>query len=275
MSATVGLILEDVANPFFAALHRGVERVARERGVLTYAASSDEVGERERALAESLCARRVDGLIIAPVADDHTYLKREQASGTAIVCVDRPPRFLDADVVLTDNAEGVETAVSHLIAHGHRRIAILRRGDRPDLHTAQERLHGYRAALARHGMAEDPALICSASERPGEVLRRVLALPDPPTAIFTSQNLITLAVVAAIHEMGLQHTLAHVGFDDVPLADVVEPGLTVIAQDPLAIGATAAELLFARIDGDHGPSRRIVHAARLIPRGSGELPGPG
>lgn len=274
LSATVGLIFEDVSNPFFSAVHRGIEDVARQRGVLTYAASSDALAERERELAESLVARRVDGLIVAPAGEDHGYLQRERAAGVALVFVDRPARFLDADVVLTDNAGGVDAAISHLIAHGHRRIAILRRGDRPDLHTANERLRGYRDALARHGIPEDPALIRSAHERPREVLRQLLEAPDPPTAVFTSQNLITVEVTRAIHELGMQRTLAHVGFDDVTLADVVEPGLTVIAQDPVAIGRSAAELLFSSVDGYDGPSRRVVHPTTLIARGSGELPGP-
>lgn len=274
LSTTVGLIFEDVANPFFSVVHRGIEEVARRRGVLTYAASSDAQADREHELVQSLAARRVDGLVVSPVGEDLGYLQRERAAGIALVFVDRPAQFFDADVVLTGNADGVEVAISHLIAHGHRRIAMLRRGDRPDVHTANERLRGYRKALARHGIPEDPALIRSAHERAGEALRELLHAADPPTAVFTSQNLITLEVVRAIHDLGLQHTLAHVGFDDIPLADVVEPGLTVIAQDPIAIGHSAAELLFARIDGDDGPSRRIELPSRLIARGSGEILGP-
>src|SRR5262245_46070409 len=270
LSASIGLIFEDVANPFFSAVHRGVEDVARERGVLTFAASSDELPERERELAESLSARRVDGLIIAPAATDHSYLQRDRAAGVALVFVDRPASFIDADVVLTDNTGGARAAVTHLIEHGHKRIAYL--GDRPELHTASERLRGYRDALARHGIREEVALIRGANERSYEVVTEVLTSHDPPTALFTSQNLITIAAVRAIHALGLQRKIAHVGFDDVALADVVEPGLTVMAQDPFALGRSAAELLFSRLDGYDGPSRRVVHPTTLIERGSGELP---
>jgi LacI family transcriptional regulator len=272
LSATIGLVFEDVANPFFAAVHRGIEDVARRRGVLTFAGSSDERADRERELAESFGARRVDGLIIAPAASDQSYLQRERAAGVALVFVDRPPHFLDADVVLTDNAGGADAAVSHLVAHGHRRIAILRRGDRPDLHTSVERLRGYREALTRHGIAVDPELIRSAHERPHDVVRDLLSLPDPPTAFFTSQNLITVEVARAIHALRVQREIAHVGFDDVALADIVEPGLTVVSQDPVALGRSAAELLFSRLDGYDGPSRRVVHAPAIVARGSGELP---
>ena len=94
---------------------------------------------------------------------------------------------------------------------------------------------------------------------------------DPPTALFTGQNLISMGAVRAVHARGLQHEVALVSFDDIPLADVVEPGVTVVAQDPHALGRSAAELLFARLDGYDGPSRLVVVPTRLIVRGSGEL----
>jgi LacI family transcriptional regulator len=181
LSASIGLIFEDVANPFFSAVHRGVEEVARERGVLTFAGSSDERPDRERELAESFSARRVDGLIIAPASTDHSYLQRDREAGVALVFVDRPASFVDADVVLSDNAGGARAAVSHLIDHGHRRIAFL--GDRPELHTATERLRGYRDALARHGIQEEAILIRSAREYPYALARELLLAPDPPTAL--------------------------------------------------------------------------------------------
>jgi LacI family transcriptional regulator len=270
-SASLGLIFEDVSNPFFSAVHRGVEEVARERGVLTFAGSSDEEPERERQLAESFGARGVDGLVIAPAAADHSYLLRDRAAGVALVFVDRPARFIDADAVLSDNAGGASAAVAHLVAAGHRRIGYL--GDRPELYTAAERLRGYREALGRHGIQVEPALVHGLSV-PSDAYgatRDLLLGPYPPTALFTSQNLITIEAVRALHELGLQRRVALVGFDDVSLADVLEPGLTVVAQDPVALGRTAAELLFSRLDGYDGPSRRVVIDTRLVARGSGEL----
>jgi LacI family transcriptional regulator len=265
-SASVGLILEDVSNPFSAAVHRGAEDVARERGVLTFAASADERPEREREMAESFAARGVDGMIIAPAPGDHSYLQRDRAAGLALVFVDRPPGFIDADTVVSDNAGGARRAVEHLIAAGHRRIAFL--GDRPQLATAAERLRGYREALAAQGLPVDPALIRMPADGEAHAL---LTGAEPPTALFTAQNLITVEAVRTLHELGRAHDVALVGFDDVPLSDVVDPPLTVIAQDPIALGRTAAELLFARLDGDRGPTRRVVLPTRLIARGSGEL----
>ncbi len=272
LSASIGVIVEDVANPFFSAVQRGIELVARERGVLTFAGSSDEEPARERLLAEAFGARGVDGLIIAPAAGDHSFLLRDREAGMALVFVDRPGRFIDADVVLTDNVGGAAAAVDHLVSFGHRRIAFL--GDRPDLYTAGERLRGFTASLARHGLAPDPSLVRHTLTRAAdavEVTRELLLGDDPPTAIFTSQNLITIDAVRAIHALGLAQSVALVGFDDVVLGDVVSPGLTVLAQDPAGLGRCAAELLFSRLDGFDGPTREVVLQPTLIARGSGEL----
>src|SRR3954451_3454128 len=271
-SATVGLIFEDVSNPFFSAVHRGVEDVAGARGVLTLAGSSDEEAERERWVAEAFGARGVDGLIVASAADDISYLLRERAAGTALVFVDRPPRFLDADAVVSDNAGGARAAVEHLIEAGHGRIGFL--GDRPDVFTAAERLRGYRETLVQHGVPEDLDLVRHPQFRgvdAYQTTRALLSGRNPPTALFTSQNLISIGAVRAVHALGLQHDVAMVGFDDLPLADAVDPGLTVVAQDPHALGRTAAELLFARLDGFAARSRHVVLPTELIERGSGEL----
>jgi LacI family transcriptional regulator len=273
LSASVGLIFEDVSNPFFSAIHRGVEDVARTRSILTFAGSSDEQPDRERELTEALLARRVDGVIIVPAAGDHGYLARDVAAGIALVFVDRPPRFLDADTVLSDNVGGARAAVSRLIAQGHRRIAFL--GDQPEIFTATERLRGYREALAEHGIREDPALIHHPAFRARGVearTRELLEGANAPTALFTAQNLITLGALRTIHELGLHRSVALIGFDDIPLADVLEPGVTVVAQDPYGLGRQAAELVFSRLDGYDGPSRRVTLPTRLIERGSGEIP---
>lgn len=272
-SATIGLAWEDVANPFFSAVQRGVEEVVREREMLTFVGSSDEDPRRERALVEAFCSRGVDGLIITPTTGDHSYLQRERALGLAIAFVDRPPRFLDADCVVSDNAGGSELAVSHLIARGHRRIAFL--GDRPEIYTAAQRFAGYRTALARAGIPEDPRLILrprydavNASQATVELMRA----PDAPTALFTSQNLITIGALRALHDLGLHREVALVGFDDVALADSLEPAVTVVAQDAHALGRTAAELLFSQIEGYAGPARHVVLPTPLLERGTGELP---
>jgi LacI family transcriptional regulator len=274
-SASIGLVVEDVANPFFSAVHRGIEDVARRHGVLVLTGSSDEVPERERELTDAFTSRSIDGLILSPGPGDHAYLARERAHGVPIVCVDRPARLFESDAVISDNLGGAHDAVGHLLARGHRRIAYI--GDRPELFTSEQRLAGYRRALGEHGVAVDAALIRHPEYRAADayaIARALLEGPGPPTALFTSQNLITIEAVRALHDLGLQQRVAHVGFDDVTLADVVEPAITVVAQDPRAIGTRAAELLFERLDGHAGPARQVVIPVTLVPRGSGELAAP-
>jgi LacI family transcriptional regulator, galactose operon repressor len=272
LSATIGIIIEDVGNPFFAALQRGVEEVARERSVITFAGSSDDDELRERELADTLSARGVDGLVIAPCGRDQSYLARERDSGVALAFVDRPPRFFDADSVVSDNAGGARAGVAHLIAAGHRRIAFL--GDREAIHTAAERLRGYRDALAGHGIAPTPELErmeLSTSTAAEAATRELLASAHPPTALFTGQNLVTIGAIHALRALGRSNDIALVGFDDIPMGDVLQPAVTVVAQDPRASGQRAAELLFERVDGHAGPSRTVVVPTTLIPRGSGEI----
>ena len=163
-------------------------------------------------------------------------------------------------------------ATAHLLAAGHRRIGHL--GDRRAIHSATERLRGHTEALATAGVAYDPALVrmeLSDSAAARAAAAELLALDDPPTAIFAAQNLITIGAVQALRARGLQHSVALVGFDDVPLADALDPGLTVVAQDAVALGRTAAERLFARLDGDAGPTQTVVLPTTLIARGSGEI----
>jgi len=271
-SSSIGIVLEDVSNPFASTLHRAIEDVAVARGVLVFAGSSDEDGNRERQLVSAFASRRVDGLIIQPSSQDHSYLLAERKEGTAIVFVDRPPAFFDADTVLTDNVEGVRRGVRHLIAHGHRRIGYL--GDLHTIATASMRHQGYLEELAAHGIDVDEKIV--QLDRHGVESAEAAALDmfsrqRPPTALFTGQNLITIGAFRGLRKLSMHNRVALVGFDDFLLADLLEPGITVIAQDPVAIGRAAAEGLFRRLDGDHSPSIHLVVPTRLITRGSGEV----
>jgi LacI family transcriptional regulator len=274
-SASIGLIFEDVSNPFQAAVLRSVETVVRARGVLTLVGSSDDDGARERELAGAFASRRVDGLILVPTGTDHGYLRADIGAGVAVVFVDRPPALLDADSVLSDNAGGAAAATAHLIAAGHRRIGYL--GDEQRIYTAAERLRGFRETLAAHAIGYDSELVrleLRGSAMAAAAAGELLALVDPPTALLSGQNLITVGTVQRLRALGRQHDVALVGFDDLTLADALEPGLTVVAQDAAALGRATAERLFARLDGDIGPSRRILLPTTLIARGSGEIAAP-
>ncbi len=270
---TIGLVLEDVSNPFSSALHRAIEDSARDRGVLVFAGSCDEDPDRERALIGSFRERRVDGLIIVPASQDHGYLHEDRRTGTALVFVDRPAVHFDADSVVSDNREGATAATEHLLGCGHTRIGFL--GDLLTIWTATERLAGYLQALAHARVPRDEQLIRTDlpdADAAATAVDEMLVLPNPPTAIFTSQNLLTIGGTRALRNAGLQGRIALIGFDDVPLADMVDPAISVVAQDPQALGRAAAELLFRRLDGQDGAAVHRVIPVTLIARGSGEIP---
>ncbi|GAA1518835.1 LacI family DNA-binding transcriptional regulator [Streptomyces albidochromogenes] len=270
-TASIGLVLEDLADPFYGPLNRAVEEVARAHGALLINGSSAEDPAREQELVLALCARRVDGLIVIPAGDDHRYLEPEIAAGVATVFVDRPAGRIDADVVLSDSFGGAREGVAHLIAHGHRRIGFI--GDQPRIHTAAERLRGYYAAMEDAGLATDDAWVSLGSTAPERVRDAVTAMldgPRPVTAVFAGNNRVTVTVVRVL--AGRERPVALVGFDDLELADLLRPGLTVVAQDAARLGRAAADRLFRRLDGANDAPARTELPTRLIARGSGEIP---
>jgi LacI family transcriptional regulator len=272
-TATIGLLLEDVANPFSSALHRVIEEVARQHNSLVFAGSSDEDPAREEKMLRTLAARRVDGLIVVPTNQSRSGLMHIQHLDRPIVCVDRPAIFDDTDSVMVDNRIGATNAIRHLVTYGHRRIAFL--GDLRTIWTADERYLGYVEGLALTGCLLDPRLVrrdIHSIDAAESATQELLATEYAPSAFFTGQNLITIGVVRALQRLGLEHRIALVGFDDFPLADLLAPRVSVIAQDPTTLGRIAADLLFARLGGDRSAAQQIVVPTQLIPRGSGEIP---
>jgi LacI family transcriptional regulator len=270
-AASVGLIIESVADPFFSLINQAVEEVVLGRDSLLLSASSHQDAGRAKRLVLAFSSRRVDGLIITPSdPEDVSYLRTELAAGVKMVFVDRPVRGIDADTVLTDNLGGARTGVEHLIAQGHRRIAFF--SDRASLYTTANRKAGYALAMQQAGLPVDEALVYSSDDGRydfTEPLAAMLAMPGPPTAIFCSNNRATVGVLRELAKLPKRPAL--VGFDDFELADAMTPGITVVAQDALAMGRTAAELLFSRLDGATGPTQTISLGTRLIVRGSGEI----
>jgi LacI family transcriptional regulator len=268
-TGSIGLLLDDVADPFSATVLRAVQDAAVVRGVVVLSANVDGDPGRERALAAGFTARGADGLILVPTGDDQSHLASEVASGTAVVCVGRVPHRLDVDAVVATDAAGAASAVRHLAAAGHTRIAFV--GDRA---VSDARLAGYRAALEAVGLAPDPVLVVADLADPGLAERAVSALfrmSAPPTALFTARDAVTVGALRALHRLGLQRLVALVGFGDFVTADLLSPAVTVVTQDPRRIGTRAAELLFARMAGVAGPPATYPVPTVLVPRGSGEL----
>ncbi|GAA4965038.1 LacI family DNA-binding transcriptional regulator [Kineococcus glutinatus] len=270
---TIGLTISNVANPLAAQIHGGVEAVAMAHNVATFAASLNEDPEAELAHTAAFLRRRVDGLILTAVAASQKYLQRAVDRGTPIVFVDREPVDIHTDRVVVDNAGATKIAIAHLARHGHRRIAHL--GDLESIQTARERRRGYLETVRELELHVDEDLLVL--DLPDELhaydaTRRLMHSPNPPTAIHSAQNLITIGVVRALRDMGLSRQVALVSFDDIPLGDLLEPAVTVISHDLRRIGQVAAERLFARINGDVSPPRKIVVPTQLLVRGSGEIP---
>lgn len=269
-SNTVGLIIEDVANPFYSAVAQAVEERAREQGRLLITASARESAERERELVGALMRRRVDALLVVPASKDHRYMEHARF-GTPTVFLDRPPSRLKADTVLIDNRGCAARAVSHLIEHGHRRVAFV--GDDTSLFTARERLAGYHDAHERAGIDVDADLLHPGARTPDaarEAARRLIALGARrrPTAYFSGNNRCTTGLLQVLGA-GVGDA-ALVAFDDFELADVL--GITVVRTSPDELGRTAADLAFARISGDARPPQKVMVSAELVTRGSGERP---
>lgn len=273
-TASLGLVLEDIGDPFYSTLSRAVEDVAHQHASLLLTGSSDEDPDRERELTLAFCARRVDGLIIIPASENHAYLLPEIAAGTAAVFVDRPPGQIEADTVLSDNRRGAREGVAHLLGAGHRRIGYL--GDAPQIYTAARRHEGYLAAMADAGQPVDPSWVTMTPldrETVAQAMARMTGGPAPVTALFCGNNRATALALRELRGLSAAGVrLALVGFDDFELADLVTPGTTVVAQDTAGLGRIAAELLFQRLAGDRDPARRIKLPTRLIVRGSGEIP---
>ena len=197
-SDTIGLVIEDLSNPFYSAIAKAVEDSARARDCLLITASAGEDPERERELVSAMLRRRVDAILIVPASTDHRYLEADGLIGRAVF-LDRPPEQVCADAVLTANEDGARLAVGHLLEHGHRRIAFV--GDDLSLSTARERLAGYRDALADAGVEADDDLVSvanSTSDAAQAAVERVLRRPlaRRPTAVLAGNNRCT---VGALH----------------------------------------------------------------------------
>ena len=269
---TLGLLLDAVDNPFSALINRAVETVAYPRDTSVLAASSDNDPERERIMVDAFARRRVDGLILNTVTEDQGYLQAEREQGTPLVFVDRPPTGLVADAVITNNYEAAIEATQHLVSHGHRHIAHV--GDEPGTSTAWARLRGFKDAVAHAGLTNTSRQVngLRSEHQSYAAVHGLMQLDNPPTAVFTSHYVLTLGAIRALHDLQLEERTALIGFDDIVLADLLRPAITVMAQDPTRLGTLAAERIFARLDGDTSPVQTVVVPAKLIARGSGEIP---
>jgi LacI family transcriptional regulator len=266
--AAIGIAVPDISDPFFAAVIHAVEEIARDRGVALFVTSVGTDGTYEQIGVEALLGRQIVGLISTPVAADQSYLIRWR-SRTAIVFIDRAPSNITADTVVEDDHGGGYAATAHLIEHGHRRIGFI--GDSSSIATTAGRLEGYNAALADSGIDDKQRFVslgAISSGEAAEATRDLLSQPDAPTALFSSNARCSIGVVPALQETD-RTDIALVGYGDFPLASALRPALTVIDQNPDALGKAAGSRLFQRLDNPAGRwKRRTVLPVRLLLRDS-------
>lgn len=265
-ASILGIAVPSIADPFFAAIIEAADAYAATHDYAIAVTSLGSDPARERPVVEALLRRQIDGLLIAPIAPDQSYLQpwREH---TPIVFLDREPTGIEGDVFLEDDRGGATLAVRHLIELGHRRIAFLGADDA--VVTTARRLEGYREAHRLTGLPVDEALVIFAGpNRVGQRFTEVVHTSDPPTAVFSSNSRTSLEIIPTLQ--ALRRTdLALVSFGDFPLAGALHPGVSVIDQNPVRLGRAAAERALRRLDQPNAPlPRRTVFDVRLIRRAS-------
>ena len=270
-SPVVGIAIPDISDPFFSAIAKAVEAVAVSHDMSVLISGLGEDPAKEAEVLEAMLGRQISALVIAPTAHDQGYLDR-WTSKVPIVFVDRPPLGLAVDCYVEDDFGGARAATAHLVGHGHRAIAFA--GNSAQVSTTANRLQGYRAALDEAGIAfRDDLVVLGAAHPAGawEAVARLTAAADPPTAVFSSDAQTTMVLVPAL--AGLRWAVT--AFGDFPMASMLSPALTVVDQDPGALGRLAAERAIQRLEGVvEGPPVRTTLPVRLLERESCRTPYP-
>lgn len=277
-SRSIGVLVSDLRNAFYADLAAGIGRRARERGYTMLLIDDRGSLEEEMDAARVFVSMRVAGVVVTPLSSAvPAYLKRQQIP---VVEADRTFSEGEGDAVLVDNVGASRRVSDHLVSLGHRRIALL--VDDADRTTGADRFRGYQASLAGSGVTIDPTLrISSGSDVEEARLATVdlLARRDRPTAIFSADNVLAEGVWRAAGDLGLRvpEDVSLVSFGDAPWMSLVRPGVTAVAQDSVELGEAATTQLFERMEDPTGMPRTVVLDARILPRGSTASPrsGPG
>ncbi|HXX36572.1 MAG TPA: LacI family DNA-binding transcriptional regulator [bacterium] len=273
---TVAVIVSDNANPFFAAVVRGIENVVLAHGYSLLFFNADEDPHKEVLHLRTIREKRVDGLVLSPSSGPTDEFRSLAATGIPIVQVDRKLDGLESDAVLVDNRAGVRAGMEHLLALGHRRIGIIT-GPRRH-YTGRERLEGYREAVRATGLPIEDELILEGDfkQQSGYTLvREFLELRPRPTGILVANNLMTIGALLRLQEAGIAipRDMSVIGFDDMDWAPILTPPLTTIAQPAYSLGTAAAQLLIdrLRLRGSSQP-QTIVFQPRLVVRASTATP---
>ncbi len=270
---TLGLILPDNSNPFFAEIAHSIETAAFEQGYSVILCNTEDDLDKEDLYVDVLSNKQVDGMIFVAAGNQTGSLHALLRHKLPVVIVDRDLPEVDVDAVLTDNQQGGYLATQHLIALGHQRIGCI--AGPSHLTPSAQRVTGYREALMEAGLAVDDALIVRGDFHPESGCRAARALldcHDAPTAIFACNDLMAVGVLRTVLELGrrVPDDLMIVGFDDIELASYTTPALTTVAQPKVEMGKQAVQMLIERMADKNRPLQRKVLQPKLIIRGSAQ-----
>jgi LacI family transcriptional regulator len=269
---TIGLVVTDITNPFFAQLARGVENITWQNKYTLILANTDEEVDREKAIIKAMLEKRVDAFIVVPASSQKApHLEELVKYNLPLVLLDRNVQDLAVDTVLVDNENGAYQAVSHLVRLGHKRIGMLL--DNLDISTNIERLNGYRRALIEGDLQVEDELIQSCQytrQSAYELVASMIKDRNRPTALFTANNFMTIGALRAIHEGGLRipQDIAMVGFDELEWILFNSPFISTVAQPVSEIGELAGQRILARINGETSPPMEIRLKTKFVVRDS-------
>lgn len=265
---TIAFLMGELGNPFYYRVAAGIEQELSAHGYALIVATTDDTAAGEERVADALLAQRVDALLIVPASDDQSHLEGERHLGTPVIAIDRPARNLVADSIVLENHRGAFAATSQLLALGHRRIAYA--CNPAAVYTQSERLRGYREAMSAAGIRDTAPWERLVDDRDADherIVASLLEMPDPPTAIVTGNNRMTVGALRALRG-NEGDPPALIGFDDFDTADVL--GISVVAYDPIELGRQAARLALERIGAPAGFAQQLRLPTWIVPRGTGE-----
>ena len=270
-NSIVGMVINDLANPFYTELAIGIERACQSANVVAFIANTSESAVRQAQVIRSMREHGAAGLIVAPAQGTEAAQFDALTGDLPVVFAMRQLRGARGSVVVPDNRTGARAATAHLLGLGHRRIGFL--GGFAQMVVRDERLAGYRDALRAAGVAADPGLIAESrptSEGGRMAVAQLLALADAPTACLAYNDVVAMGAVHALTERGVVvgRSFAVVGFDDIAEARQMSPPLTTVAVNAEGLGERAARLLLRLIDGSAAKHETIIGATQLVVRQS-------
>jgi LacI family transcriptional regulator len=268
---TLGLILPDSANPFFAEIGHAIEGAAFALGYSVILCNTENDDNKERLYTEVLENKQVDGMIFVAAGENHESISAIIKNGLPLVMVDRDMGSLELDTVTTDNHHGGMIATQHLLSLGHQIIGCIT--GLSNITPSADRVTGYRAALQQAGLpVEESLLVRGDFHAPSgySAAMQILQRTPRPTAIFVCNDMMAIGALRAAAQLGLRvpEDVAIVGFDDIELASYTTPPLTTVAQPKQEIGQLAVKLVFERMGSPSLPPRHNVLSTQLVIRES-------